>query len=246
MYENIKNRLLALAVAMDNPSLSDSIPLLSSTLQSLASSCSAHFGLSSAVDAISQLQQQITRLTNINYSSTETALRTLAQTPDYLLNTISLSSSTACQNLCDSLSMALERAGPHLPQDEKERCETIIKSQVAEKPCPHLTLSDALSILSILLSILFFVFESIPDDQAERIIQQQSKIIANQEAEIAQLHKEDQALLDALDSLSGSINLLTNEIELLRDELEDFDAFPDVQNQTDAGDPQQDSSNTQK
>lgn len=155
MHQNIKNRLLALAVAMDNPSLSDSIPLLSSTLQSLASSCSAHFGLSSAVDAISQLQQQITRLTNINYSSTETALRTLAQTPDYLLNTVSLSSSTACQNLCDSLSIALERAGPHLPQDEKERCETIIKSQVAEKPCLHLTLSDALSILSILLSILF-------------------------------------------------------------------------------------------
>ncbi|MDE7034786.1 MAG: hypothetical protein K2O74_00860, partial [Eubacteriales bacterium] len=70
MHQNIKNRLLALAVAMDNPSLSDSIPLLSSTLESLASSCSEHFGLSDAVDAISQLRQQITRLTNLNYSST--------------------------------------------------------------------------------------------------------------------------------------------------------------------------------
>lgn len=92
---------------------------------------------------------------------------------------------------------------------------------------------------------LLFVIGSTPDDQTERIIQQQEAIIANQEAEIAQLRKEDQALLDTLDSLSDSINLLTNEIELLRDEIKDADDPPDNPGQANPGEPQQDSSDTQ-
>lgn len=147
--------------------------------------------------------------------------------------------------LFDSLIGTMEQIEPYLQPEEKGQCEAIIKPHLREKAHMHLTLSDALSILSILLSILFFLLSSMPDDQTDRIIQQQSRIIANQEAEIAQLRKEDQALLDTLDSLSDSINLLTNEIELFRDEIKDADDPPDNPGQTNPGEPQQDSSDTQ-
>ncbi|MCI8916233.1 MAG: hypothetical protein HFF26_06160 [Oscillospiraceae bacterium] len=245
MQERFANKFHALITAMSNPVLSGSIPLLSSTLQSLASACTAYSSFSPAVEAISQLQEKILWLSDINYSGVETTLRSFIHAQDHLLNTVVFSSNTACQTLMNSLSMVLEQVEPYLPPEEKEQCESVIKPQITAKPCKRLTLSDALSILSILLSILFFVLGSMPDDQAERIIQQQNKIIANQEAEIVQLRKEDQVLLDTLDSLSDSINLLTDEIELLRDELEDLSDLPDNHSQADPGEPQQDCGNTQ-
>lgn len=245
MQERLTNKFYSLATAMSGPALSCSIPLLSSTLQSLASACTTYSGFSPAVDAISQLQGKILWLSDINYSGVETALKTFTHAQDHLLNSVVLSNNTACQTLLNSLSMTLEQVEPYLPSEEKEQCEAVIKPQITANPCKRLTLSDALSILSILLSILFFVLGSMPDDQAERIIQQQNKIIANQEAEIAQLRKEDQTLLDTLNSLSDSINLLTNEIELLRDELEDPDGLLDSPGQADPGDTQQDSGNAQ-
>lgn len=174
---------------------------------------------------------------HIDYDGIISALDTFAhvQTPplsDFYIN-LAFPSQAILDQLCETLS----RVEPYLPSEEQEKCETIIKPQLKEKTHTRLTLSDALSILSILLSVLFFVLGSMPDDQAERIIQQQDKIIANQEAEIAQLREEDQALLDTLDSLSDSINLLANEVELLRDELEDSDGFPNSPSQTDPGDP---------
>lgn len=205
-------------------------------------------GASSAITALTQIQQNLIQTcSNINYACAgiEAALSAFEQLQGRIVDTTTILANSSCLTLLESLSSTLDRVEPYLPPDDREKCETIIKPQLKEKTHTRLTLSDALSILSILLSILFFVLGSMPDDQAERIIQQQNKIIANQEAEIAQLREDDQALLNALDSLSNSINLLTDEIELLRDKLKDSDDLPDSPGQTDPGEPQQDDSNTQ-
>lgn len=243
--ERLINKFQSLFNAMSSPDLSDSTFVIRDAIQSLSSAYTAFSGLSSAIDAISQLQEKIMLLTNINYSGVEVALRGFTQAQDHLFNTIASSSNATCQTLLDSLLTTLEQAEPYFPPEEKKQCEAIIKPQVAEKHCTRLTLSDALSILSILLSVFFFVLGSMPDDQAERIIQQQNKIIANQESEIAQLRKEDQTLLDTLDSLSDSINLLANEIELLRDEIKDFDGFLNSPGQANPGESQQNNSSAQ-
>lgn len=182
---------------------------------------------------------------DINYSGVEQALKTFEQIPNALLGTITLINDLPYQSLLNSLADTIAQVEPYLPQEEREKCERVIRPKLSKESRTRLTLSDALSILSILLSILFFMLGSMPDDQAERIIQQQDKIIANQEAEIAHLREEDQALLDALDSLSDSINLLTDEIELLRDKIEASDDPSDDSGQVDPGKAQQDDGDTQ-
>lgn len=213
--------------------------------QSFSSAYASFSNISSVVDSLSQAQQNIVDLcSKIDYTGIETALNVVGQIQNSLIDSASILDNLPYRSLLNSLSGTLEQVEPYLPP-EMDRCETVVKPQLEDNSRMHLTLSDALSILSILLSILFFVLGSMPDDQAERIIQHQNKIIANQEAEIAQLRKEDQALLDTLDSLSDSINLLTDKIELLQDKLEDSDNLSDNHDQTDPSEPQQDSGNAQ-
>lgn len=215
-------------------------------VQSFSSAYTSFPDFTSVVDSLLQTQQNMLNwYTKIDYAGIKAALNAVEQIQNSLIDSASLLDNLPYQALLNSLSSTLEQVEPYLPPEEKEQCETIIKPQLKEKAHTRLTLGDALSILSILLSIRLFVIGSMPDDQTERIIQQQEAIIANQEAEIAQLRKEDQALLDTLDSLSDSINLLTNEIELLRDEIKDADNPPDNPGQANPGEPQQDSSDTQ-
>ena len=148
------------------------------------------------------------------------------------------------QGLSDSLIDTLIRVEPYLPPAEKEQCEAIVKPKLKEKSSTQLTLSDALSLLSLLVAIFFGIVSSMPNEQAERIIAQ-NEIIIEQRNEIVQLKKEDEALLDALDSLSNSINLLTDEVKLLREELERSGDFPDSSGQSDTENTQQQDCDTQ-
>lgn len=215
-------------------------------LQSISSTYTLFSGISASIDALSQAQQSLVHMGSvIDCTGIETAMTALEWIGTEAIGTASLFDNSSYQALLGSLADTLTRVEPYLPQEEKEKCESVIRPKLSEKSRTRLTLSDALSILSILLSIFFFVLGSMPNDQAERIIQQQDKIIANQEAEIAQLREKDQALLDTLNSLSDSINLLTDEIELLRDELEDSDNLPDSPCQTDPGESQQYDSDAQ-
>ena len=227
---------------MGSPTLGFGAPLLGRDTDLVRS----FSGLTFTISALPQLQQDIAQLCpNIDCAEIGSVLNDFGQLPSNLVGSISLLGELPYRSLLDSLSVTLEHVEPYLSLEEKDHCEAIIEPLTNEKPYTHLTLSDALSILSILLSILFFVLGSMPDDQTERIIQQQDKIIANQEAEILQLREEDQALLDALNSLSDSINLLTDEIELLRDELEGCGGPSDSISQMNPGESQQDNSDAQ-
>lgn len=249
MQNRLANTLNSVVSAMSSPALNTGELFFESAsrlAQSFSSAYASFSNISSVVGSLSQAQQNIVDLcSKIDYTGIETALNVVGQIQNSLIDSASILDNLPYRSLLNSLSDTLEQVEPYLPPEEVDRCETVVKPQLEDNSRMHLTLSDALSILSILLSILFFVLGSMPDDQTERIIQQQEAIIANQEAEIAQLRKEDRALLDTLDSLSDSINLLTNEIELLRDEIKDADDPPDNPGQANPGEPQQDSSDTQ-
>lgn len=249
MQSRLANTLNSVASAMSSPALNAGELFFESAsrlAQSFSSAYASFSNISSVVGSLSQAQQNIVDLcSKIDYTGIETALNVVGQIQNSLINSASTLDNLPYRSLMSSLSDTLEQVEPYLPPEEVDRCETVVKPQLEDNSRMHLTLSDTLSILSILLSILFFVLGSMPDDQAERIIQQQNKIIANQEAKIAQLRKEDQALLDTLDSLSDSINLLTDEIELLQDKLEDSDNLSDNHDQMDPGESQQDSGNAQ-
>lgn len=249
MQNRLANTLNSVISVMNSPAINTGGLFFESAnrlIQSFSSAYTSFSNLASVIDSLSQVQQNIAYLySKVDYTGIEMALNVVGQIQNSLIDSASILGNLPYRSLLNSLSDTLEQVEPYLPPEEKEHCETIIKPQLENNSRTHLMLSDALSILSILLSIIFFILGSMPDDQAERIIQQQNKIIANQEAEIVQLRKEDQALLNTLDSLSDSINLLTNEIELLQDKLEDSDSLPDNHSQTDPCEPQQDSGNAQ-
>ena len=245
MQERISKKIDFLASATSGPAFGASDLFLdryAAIAQTLDSIETASTQITAAIEAASQFQQVFPQIVNVSHTGLELALRAFEQIPESLR---SAQTFLPVPSLLDSLTDTLVQIEPYLSPEERENCENTILPKLREKSRPRLTLSDALSILSILLSILFFMLGSMPDDQAERIIQQQDKIIANQEAEIAQLREEDQALLDALDSLSDSINLLTDEIELLRDKIEASDDPSDGSGQVDPGKTQQDDNDTQ-
>lgn len=196
---------------------------------------------SSMADTLSQtLKNYSLPQISIDYSGISSALK---QFSEYQLDAISLSHSSLSQTLLDSLSDTVTQIEPYLPPEKKAECENVILPKLKHKS-PKLTLSDALSILSLLVAIFFGIIASMPDEQTEQIIAQ-NEIIIDQQEEIIRLQKEDDALLNALDSLTNSINLLSDEIELLREESESTDDSYTVQSQADPTDSQHQNSSTQ-
>lgn len=202
--------------------------------------------IASAASSLPKMQRSIVQsYASINFDGIGAAMATLNRTQCDSSSDASLFEDSLSQSMLDSLVAALNQAEPYLPPEEKEQCETVIKPRLERRSRTRLTLGDALTILNLLLTIFFFVLGTMPDDQAERIIQQQNKIIANQEAEITQLREDDQALLDTLESLSNNINLLAEKIELRQHELGDINDLADGPNQAEPCEPQQDASDAQ-
>lgn len=116
-------------------------------------------------------------------------------------------------------------ATSYLDLDTKENYTNAAPPSLKDNPKRRLTLSDALSILSILLMIFFEIISSRPNEQLERIIAQNDTLIAQnatiieQQTEIAE---NDKALYDTLSSLTDTINLVSETIKLFCEESESF------------------------
>lgn len=185
----------------------------------------AYLNLPVVLDSMSSIQQKFIDLySNIDYQEIITALTSLEQSYEEMLN-------TTCISVLDSLSDILMQAEAYLPPRVKEESGDIVFSNLKSKH--GFALSDAVAILSLLVSIFFGIVSSMPDDQAERIITQ-NEIIIEQQKEIIQLQKEDKELSNILQSLSDNINLLSDEIELLREEIKGSDNIPSGSSQFDA------------
>jgi hypothetical protein len=205
-----------------------SVTLFSEPGPSLTNSCSnallnfcnisASLPYNDLLGNVSKTCEQFCHLfTNVNFNVVQASLTSFERIQPSFLNTFINILDIPYKSILDTVTDALEYAEPYLPPETKEECKNTVLPKL--KSSRKLTLSDALAILSLLVTILFGILSSTPDEQMDRIIAQNERII-EQQAELIQLQKEDKALLDTLDSLSDSINLLSDEIELLREELE--------------------------
>lgn len=248
IQQRFAERIRPIVPAMISPPTNAIELFLESTYRSIQSFSSAYTlfsDIGAASNALSLAQQRITQLySSINYTGIEAVISAIEQFQSNLIDTVSPLDGQPYQSLIDSLVITLNQVEPYLPPEDKEQCEAIIKPAIEEKSRPHLTLSDALAILSLLITIFFGIVASMPDEQTERIIAQ-NEIIIDQHNEIIRLQEEDKALLDTLNSLSNSINLLTDEVELLREELENSNDFFNSPSQTNVEDTQQQNCDTQ-
>ena len=89
---------------------------------------------------------------------------------------------------------------------QQQGCE----EQVSPVHTRKLSLSDALAILSILVTIFFSLIQQLPDKQLDAIIEQQEVIIELE-------RQQNAALINAIGSLSATVGRLSDEIEVLQD-----------------------------
>lgn len=111
----------------------------------------------------------------------------------------------------------------------------IILDQVAENPQKRLTLSEAIALLSLLVSIFFGILQLLPDEQLE-VIADQSKLQTEQTEE----------LVNSLNNIGNGIYLLTEEIDALREEVEDLNNLLELSDKENAETPQEQNSNSQQ
>lgn len=199
--------------------------------------------LPGVVSALESVQKHLDA-TKINYLGIYQALDTFQTLQGTVLNSIPLAQSVLSRSLLDAVSHALTLSEPYLTSEVQEVLDKKIQSQIEETPKKRLTLSEILTLLTLLVSIYSAIIASRPSEQLERI-SQQNQIIIEQQAEMIALNSEDKALYDALDSLADSINLLSDEVELLREQLESSDDPTDSFCEVDHAESQQDDSDTQ-
>lgn len=161
--------------------------------------------------------QFVNLFTDVNFNAVQTTFTSFERIQPAILNTFINIPDIPYKTILDALTDALEQAEPYLPPETNEECKNTVLPKL--KSSRKLTLSDVLTILSLLVTIFFGIISSAPDEQMERIIAQNECIIEQQE-ELIQLQKEDKELLNTLNALSDSINLLSDEVELLREDLE--------------------------
>lgn len=249
LQERVSKVLDHFTIAMANsiPDISKlSIGPYNSIVQSLSSVMTTPAYFPTTADVISQVQQNfISRYSGIDYQGICSAISEFARIQENVINSLTISDTTPYQLILDALTNTLEYVEPYLPPEKKEECESTILPKLSKESKGKLTLGDALSILSLLVSIFFGIISSLPNEQMERLIEQNEIIIAQQE-EIAQLKEEDEKLLNTLNALTDSINLLSDEVELLRNELESSEDIPDGQSLLDTEDSQEEHSDTEE
>lgn len=242
LQQNIASRFQAITAAAGSPvpNISSLLTQYNSIMQSVASVSAIYAHLPAMAKSLTAVQQSaVLHCANIDYQGLSAALASFAKVQQHILDTAVIADSASNQAvLLDSLAGTLTQIDPYLPPEEKEQCEAVILPKLQQKNRARLTLSDALSILSLLLTILFGIISTLPDEQTERIIAQ-NEIIIGQQAELIQLEKEDEDLLYTLDCLTESINLLNEEVELLREKLEGAGEPSDGSGQASSEDAQQ-------
>lgn len=138
-----------------------------------------------------QITADLTKAINISFSECLSSIDTLFQSDESIGRCIS----------------ALEKATPYMPDDvNQEIKETVIEP--AKKK--QLSIDTLISIIALVLTILFFVFE-----QAAGYVSQQES-----NAESDALCKSNQQLSDEIDELSRVIQQLTDEVSELRHHLD--------------------------
>ena len=123
----------------------------------------------------------------------------------------------------------------HLDEGQQTTCQEFIQSHAQEFQKRKMTLPDALALLTLLVTIFFGILQLLPDQQLEKIIEQNDTRIAQNEVIIQNQTELESVLYD----LGNGIHLLTDVVDSIRDGNEDIDDFSKIQSHTDSDDTKQ-------
>lgn len=149
-----------------------------------------------------------------------------------------LLANSVTDSILNSVAVAIASAQSYISVEQYEEYTETIEPALSQKNGHRLTLGVWLSLIGLLFDILFGIVSILPNEQLDRIIQQ-NDIIIDQQQEMLELKKEDAELRDTLNALIDSINLLSDEIDSLRDEIEGSDDVSESDSQTDTENGQQ-------
>lgn len=193
----------------------EAVKILKATETAMAiASIDARAKSSCMLDAVSSSLSAIT--SSIEKLNTLTSAKNQVLQSAYTI-TATLESSKA---ITQAFSKAVTASEPYIPAKDLVQAENAIPAVQQKKR--RLSLSDILTLISILLTLYTLIVSSRPNDQLDRIIAQNDTIISQQEKLIS-MKKEDLELMETLDTLRNTIDFLTDEAELLREEPESSD-----------------------
>ena len=109
------------------------------------------------------------------------------------------------ETLVEDISASIADAKPFMTPAQQQVCE----EQTTPAHTRKLSLSDALAILSILVTIVFGLIQQLPDKQLDAIIDQQETMIEME-------REQNAALISAINSLNATVGRLSDEIEVLQ------------------------------
>lgn len=211
-----------------NFSMTDQLRQISAVCDSISQTFSLWTPLlisNNYAESLKQIQMQLTNTvhesayTNL-FDSLQSLTSVMQNISSNILTTSLWTQRNSWEAIADTLRATLESVEPYVLEEQFQELEQSVQPILKPQGKPHLSLSNLLSIISLLFAIFFGIISNIPDKRIDRIIAQNDTII-NQNAEIIELEKEDKDLQDTLQNLTDSIHLLTDEVELLREELED-------------------------
>lgn len=120
---------------------------------------------------------------------------------------------------------SIQSALPCLEEEGQTTCREFIQSHSLEIDKRELTLSNAIALIGLFLTIIFGILQMLPDKQLDEIIEQGDTLIAQNEIIIQQQAE----LVSILHDLENGLHLLTDVVDSIRDENEDIDDFPEIQ-----------------
>lgn len=143
----------------------------------------------------------------------------------------SLATPSLPDSLCDSIVESL-RAGERYIEDKQKTVidnidPEILNPSSAPAPKPILSVSNLLAILGILMNIVFFIIQQLPNEQLEEITSQNETII-QQNDDLLYQHSEEIALLKQLTDTSQQITDLLEELDIDSLDTDDLDDAPDT------------------
>lgn len=137
---------------------------------------------------------------------------------------------------------AFRLVSPIVPEPQQSIFSEIVSSDAdSHGSSKKITFSAAVSLLNILLVVLGLILQYLPDDQLDRIIEQ-NDIQIEQTEEIIQ-NGDD--LVEALNNIGDGLYMLADQIKLLREEAEDSDCPPEIPSDSDTENQQEENADTQ-
>lgn len=142
----------------------------------------------------------------------------------------------------------------HIPESQKEAYREAVDNRFTEAKKNNLTLSDIISLISLIISFCFQLADSFPDEQMQKIIDQNDIIISQKQEEL-RLNQERNAMLqiiaDSIENISDLIDVNPQGVDVTHETFnvacDSFDGTnngADLESEPDAADSQQDDGDT--